>query len=54
MEIKEMSNNALIRYRECCKEELKMKQSELKQLDEEITRRYKEGGYSDEPIRKAE
>ena len=51
MEIKDMSNYALFRQRECCKKELKTLQSELKQLDEEITRRYEKGDFSDGDIK---
>lgn len=47
MEVKDMTDNQLIRYLLSAKEELKYKQSEIKQLEEEIAKRYKEGGYSD-------
>ena len=43
MEIKEMSNEQLIRYYVCTKRELKTMQSTIKQYEDELNKRFDNG-----------
>lgn len=47
MEIKDMDNNVLFRHYELAKRELKLKQSEVKQYEKEISERFDDGRLSD-------